>query len=359
MAEYTPHYTITPEIIRCLEAIAKMQGELVSRLQPLSDVMALYALANVDAVHFSTKLEGNPLTYEQVTHALSAGQKRSKQGKDLKEILNYAQARAYLFEQAQKGKPFAKELILETHKILLKGILVGKLAGHYRDAQNVIRDSQSHAIVYMPPQADNVSDLMQPLLRWVQKALLEKTSPLLVAPIFHYYFVTIHPFMDGNGRMGRLLSNMILFRQGYTVAKFAAIEKQHEQNRAAYYAGLRQLQGPTFYDTPGDIDLSAWIEYYLKCLQQTYAEALERCNPQSLSSSKVAQLHHRLQNAFGIFQKHKRLTADQYGLLLGLGRTQSVSDLNQLVGAKLVERVGAGRSRVYRLKELVQRPSPK
>jgi len=82
---------------------------------------------------------------------------------------------------------------------------------------------------------------MKALLRWYKDAVLNNISPLLISAIFHYPFVTIHPFMDGNGRVGRLLTNFILHSHGYTVTKYASIEKQHEKDRGKYYSSLRKI----------------------------------------------------------------------------------------------------------------------
>ncbi len=347
MGVYRPQYQLTSELLVHLETIARMQGQMQSSLHSVGDATHIYALANIDAVHFSTKLEGNTLSYEQVTRALGGQKPKTKSQRDLKEVLNYAKARAFLLD---KAKTMDNVLVLGVHQQLVKNILMGKLAGHYRQSQNVIKDTGSNAIVYLPPQADDVPGLMKSLLAWVRQSTLAKTSPLLIAPIFHYYFVTIHPFLDGNGRSTRLLTNFILEHQGYTVAHYAAIEKQHELNRAAYYRALRRLQAPTFYDIPTDIDLTPWLNYWLGCLEKTYAEALSRCQAAAPSDPALLELEERLQKAVGLFKKHKKLKAADYATLLGLGRTQTVADLNKLTQLEIIQRLGGGRSAVYQIK---------
>jgi Fic family protein len=174
----------------------------------------------------------------------------------------------------------------------------------------------------------------------------------LLAAQFHYEFVTIHPFMDGNGRLARLLTNGILAAGGYDVERYAALEKQHEQDRAAYYRALRSLQAGNYYDIPLSQDIRTWASYWLRCLVAAYDEALSRVRgvASAEESPHPHAIDHRLRKAESLFRRHLRLRASEYAELAGLGRTQAVFDLNTLVRAGVLERVGGGRSTIYRLR---------
>jgi Fic family protein len=249
--------------------------------------------------------------------------------------------------RAENNVRLTVSLILKVHDWLLRGIVTPKLRGRLRQAQNVIKDHRTGRIVYLPPAPSDVAALLKALVYWVNRALMNKTSPLLVAPIFHYRFVTIHPFMDGNGRAARLLTNFILCSHHYTVQRFAALEKQHEINRIAYYQHLRKLQADNFYDIPTDIDVSGWIAYWLGCLEKTYSEAISRLKGQKRETSPIPKLDRRLQKAVGLFKQYEKLTAFDYQALTGLGRTQAVADLNRLQEHKIIKRSGGGRSTLY------------
>jgi len=315
------------------------------------DENGLYARASVDAIHYSTKLEGNPLTLEQVTSVLNNKKIKVKNQRDLKEIINYAKARTIINEKYNKGNLLTIKFILELHNILLTGIVRGKLKGHFREKQNVIKDSSTNDIIYLPPEWSEVKKLMKDLVAWTNNSLLDQKSPLVIAAIFHYQFVTIHPFLDGNGRLARLLSNFILLSNNYTVSKYSALEKQHEQDRMKYYSSLRKLQGQTYYDVPKDIKLSPWIEYWLDCLNNTYIEALDRIKKIPLIGLKDSlELDHRLRSALSLFKKHKKLKAIEYESIMGIGRTQAVADLKKLMDLGHIKKIGGGRSTVYSIK---------
>jgi Fic family protein len=344
--EYLPQYEITPNIITQIEKISRMQGELDTLTNSVSNEQHAYTLASIDAVHFSTKLEGNTLSIEQVTQALDGKGQRIKNSRDLKEVINYAKARSFLFAKSGSNEEFSVKSILSIHHLLMDNIVEGNLKGSFRESQNVIRDTSTRGITYLPPESKDVPVLIKSLLSWVKKSELEQQSALFIAPIFHYYFVTIHPFMDGNGRTARLLTNYILHKNNYEISKYAAIEKQHEKNRKDYYLALRKLQGNIFYDIPKQINLSSWIDYWLTCLCRTYKEALQRL---TLEPDTNFSLNERLNKAVSLFKKHKRLKAAEYAILMGLERTQSVADLNKLSEEGIVSRVGKGKSTFYKL----------
>lgn len=347
---YSPVFQLNNQIIKKLtEATAK---EVLLKTVPISlkSKIDIAYLANIDAVHFSTKLEGNLLTYEQVTEALDNENTSKKEFKrDLKEVLNYSKTRAMLLEKSALRYDIDKKLTLDTHKCLMTNIVTGKLRGYYRGSQNVIKDSRSKSIIYLPPESSEVDRLMKSLFIWVKSSLLDDLSPYIVAAVFHYYFVTIHPFLDGNGRCARLLTSYILAKNGIMLTEYAALEKQHEHNRHAYYENLRKLQAQTFYDISPNIDLTSWLDYWLECLLSTYDEGIARCTRLTQNENELL-LDDRLQKAVSLFKKHKKLKASDYQALMGLGRTQAVQDLNKLINNGFIIKVGGGRSQVYQVK---------
>ncbi len=351
MKIYHPTYTLNNTIIKCIETISKMQGEMEVISRNIQDEYILNAEANIDAIHYSTKLEGNKLSREQVTKLLTGKVTTKGFGthRDVKEIINYAKARKFLTEHAEKKTTVTNEIILSTHTILMNGIVEGKLKGHFRDAQNVIQESGSNRIVYLPPEAQDVLLLMKELLAWIKESQLTEENTLMIAALFHYRFVTIHPFMDGNGRLARLITNYLLSSSGYTVSQYAALEKQHEIDRRGYYESLRKLQGYNFYVIPENISLTSWIEYWLLCLEKTYREALARIYKKE--SNEIAELEPRLQKAISLFKRHIKLCAADYQTLVGLGRTQAIADLNELILQGHISKVGGGRSTIYKFKE--------
>lgn len=343
--------SIDSEILHLLEAISRKQGELSALKRDFREDVQIESIAAVDAVHFSTKIEGNALSRDQVTQALELKKVRAA-ARDLHEVLNYSRGRRAVREWALKKRPFNDDWVLLHHAEVLRGIVKGRLRGHYREAQCVIRDSVTHELVYMAPEWRDVPSLMKGLLAWLRQQMKSGASPLLLAAQFHFEFVTIHPFMDGNGRLARLLTNSVLLAGGYDIERYAALEKQHEHSRSEYYRALRSLQAGNFYEIPSGQDIKPWVTYWLKCLLRTYQEAFERFSSPVPSSQRIAlqDADERIKKAAALFRRHHKLRAAEYADLAGLGRTQAIADLNILVDTGLIERVGGGRSTVYRLR---------
>ncbi len=337
-------FTYTSQIVNKISDISGLQSKLEVVPIALELLRDISAKANVDAVHFSTKLEGNPLTLQQVTVAL---QKKAplKSSRSLKEIINYSQARYYLKNSSRKI--LSHDLIHKVHDLLLSGIVIRSHRGKYRQGQNAIRNFSSKEIVYLPPQASDTHGLMTELIKDVKKIAL-KENAFIAAAYFHFSFVTIHPYMDGNGRAARLLSNYILESYGHPINQYAALEKQYEKNRKIYYESLHRLQGKNFYDIPKNHNITSWIEYFLDCLLNTYNEAVKRIGQIPLAENLIS--NDRLDIAFSLFKKYRKLKTKDYESLVNVGRTQSVKDLNTLIEKNLIEKVGGGRSTVYKIK---------
>jgi len=134
--------------------------------------------------------------------------------RDEKEVMGYYSALEYVFEIASKNATISEEVIKKIHAIVMGSGSINHKPTPYRDGQNVIKDSASRLVVYMPPEAKDVPLLMKELTKWIEAQRANLPAPILVA-ITHYQYATIHPHYDGNGRTARLLTTLILHLNGY------------------------------------------------------------------------------------------------------------------------------------------------
>lgn len=338
-------FKITNKIAKLISNISRIEGEISAISRTAEYDFEVQSLVNVESVHFSTKIEGNTLTLKEVTSVLEKKNVK-KQNRNLKEILNYSELRNFLFFKQNAKASMTPELILKSHNLTLNKIVIPSHRGKLRTAQNVVKEAHSNKIAYLPPEHADVSTLLEDHLKWLSREMKKnEITPLILSAIFHYVFVTIHPFMDGNGRLARLLSNAILLWSGFETVKYASTEKYFEKNRGRYYQTLRQHQAHQFYLIPQPVDLTLWIEYVLECYEQSFEEALER-----LSKAKANLSTDRVEKGLALFRRHKKLKASDYSAIMGLGRTQTVEDLNELVRRGSIVKQGGGRSTVYVLK---------
>lgn len=216
-ALWQPRYTLTSFIARRLMEIEAAKTAV--ERTPLSPAAAadLRHQARVKSSHYSTRIEGNRLTLEEAEQVIQNKPLRFRgRERDVGEVRNYWAALLRVEEWAAKKMELNEALIHRLHALVMKG--PRSKASVYRGGQNVIRDSISGVIVYLPPQAQDVPELMRAMVAWVAKAEKDKLPAPLIAALLHYQFVTIHPYYDGNGRTARLLVTFILHRDGYLTA---------------------------------------------------------------------------------------------------------------------------------------------
>lgn len=234
---WLPRYILTPAIACALMDIEAARAVVEQTPLPPAAEAELRRRARIRSTHYSTRIEGNRLTLEEAQQVIEGittqfgGRER-----DVSEVKNYWNALRRVEEWAVKKMPFTEELIKKLHALVDKGARAKGTV--YREGQNVIRDSASGGIVYMPPEAKDVPLLMSALVEWVNKTEKEGLPVPLIAALVHYQFVTIHPYYDGNGRTARLLATFILQRGGYGLNGFFSLEEHHACDLKSYYGSL-------------------------------------------------------------------------------------------------------------------------
>ena len=235
-----PPYAITPDILFRVEEI----GEMIGRAEAagISQDLHLRRISRIRTIHGSLAIEGNTLSEEEVATILD-GKPVAAPPRDLAEVRNAIRA----YDQYQQWNPADKTDLLRAHEILMAGLL--DTPGRYRQGQvAVMGEDEVH---HIGPPAERVPELMTNLLTWLRGT---DEHPLIASSVFHYEFEFIHPFEDGNGRMGRLWQTLILTRWK---ALFACIpvESLVHARQADYYEAIRQ--------SSADGDCTSFIAFML------------------------------------------------------------------------------------------------
>ena len=222
--QYEPPFKITSKAINLISQIAAAMERLKIRFEQ-SDSVRLRKINRMKTIQGSLAIEGNTLTEEQVT-ALIEGKHIIAPVKEVQEVKNAIQA----YEQCLSFNPYKKEDLLTAHKLMTFGLV--DHPGHFRYGGVCIagKDGISH----IAPPADRVPFLMDDLFQWLKDT---DAHPLIKSSVFHYEFEFIHPFEDGNGRMGRLWHSRIL-AEWNPLFIHLPIENMILKNQAAYYRAL-------------------------------------------------------------------------------------------------------------------------
>jgi len=214
--------------------------------------------ALVRSVHYGTHIEGNELNINQAEKVLD-GEDILARDRDIQEVINYRKVMDYIGDlSSQENTEIDEELIKKLHNLTVEKILPLDKCGEFRDTQVVVKNSLTGEVSFRPPPSSAVPGELDELIQLIN----DKTSeihPVLKAGAIHYELVRIHPFTDGNGRVARALSTLILFLEGYDIRRFFSLEEYFDKDSIDYYKALQSVEKNKF-------DMTIWLEYFTKGL---------------------------------------------------------------------------------------------
>lgn len=348
-------FELTPSIVRYLQTIERVRETVRLTVLPPAVAEVLRFQANIRATHYSTAIEGNRLTLAETEMVVQQGRQFPGRERDVLEVERYYQALQQMEKWVEGGQEITEERIRKLHAILYSGRRAKPTS--YRDGQNVIQESGGQ-IVYMPPEAADVPSLMKELVTWVRKASEDMPIPV-VAGVTHYEFETIHPFFDGNGRTGRMLTTWILDKAGYELGKFYALEEFYAQDLQSYYNALVTHPHHNYYFGRNEADITSWLEYFLKGMALVFKRVSEQIRSE-ISQEDIDQealallrsLDHRARRVLGLFSSQDLIRSSDAASLLGISVRQTRDLLTGWVADGWLEVADSSRrGRKYRLAE--------
>jgi len=321
LAGFNPIFTITPAMANGLMRIEAVKQAILT-LPITPRVLAnLRETARLFSTHYSTMIEGNRLTQGQVAEVIGGGQHFPGRERDQDEVKGYYAALEEVERLAKKGDKVSEVAVQKLHALVMGGGRTRVKATPYRDAQNVIRDARTQAIVYLPPEAKDVPRLMKQFVGWINR---HDDLPVPVkAGIAHYQFATIHPYYDGNGRTGRLLTTLILHLGTYDLKGLYALEEYSARDLKAYYEALTAGPSHNYYVGPrAGADITRWVAYFIEGMATSFEkvrdQALREAGKGGKDQSKLLRnLDAKQRLALTLFQRSREVTAKDLGELFG------------------------------------------
>lgn len=351
---WQPPYSTTPAIVRRLLEIEAVRTAVGMMALPPAVEVKLRHQARLHATHYSTRIEGNRLTLDEAEQVIQGRQVVFPgRERDILEVKNYWNALLKVEEWAAQKRSLSEDLIHRLHALVEEGPRAKPIP--YRQGQNVIRDSASGAMVYMPPEAADVPGLMAELVNWVQWAESSRIAIPLIAGLLHYQFVTIHPYYDGNGRTTRLLATFILHRGGYGLQGLFSLEKFHARDPETYYRALTVHPHHNYYEGRAAADLTVWIEYFLSILSGVFTEVKQSAERsaqegKTVEPEHIRRLDRRARIVLSLFTGREKITSIQAAQALGLSARMARVLIQGWVDAGLlVMAAEAKRNRAYGL----------
>lgn len=253
---YTPQFTITNKLLKLIGTIEAAKEVIEnSPLVPAWEAK-FREEAIVRTVHHGTHIEGNELNKTEAEQVLAGG-KIVGRDRDIQEVLNYRNVLKYI--EGYDKPQITEEAVKHIHELTTHRLLTDEQVGEYRKTQVVVKNSATGEITFRPPPALEVPFLMSSFLEWLGKTTIDDVHTALKAGITHYEIVRIHPFMDGNGRVARAAATLVLFKDGYDIKRFFALEEHYDREPMAYYEALQSVG-------KANGNLNVWLEYFIEGL---------------------------------------------------------------------------------------------
>jgi Fic family protein len=320
--EFKPKFTISPELTQTLLEIERHKEAIDVMPVNSRTVASLRETARLLSTHYSTQIEGNELDVSEV-EKLAHGHKGGFPGKerDEREVRNYFKALEYIETLFGGEKPVTEKQIMVIHSLVLTG---AKRGTPYREGQNVIRDSRSEGIVYMPPEAKDVPGLIEGLTIWMNQQAKGQVLPAaIVAALVHYQFATIHPYYDGNGRTARLLTTLVLHKMGYGLKGIYSLEEYYAKNLMGYYEALNIGDNHNYYMGRAEADVTPFLEYFLSGMARSFGSVRKEVEksrnlPQADQTQKLRELRPMQRQLLSLFARSKEVSLQEMADHLGI-----------------------------------------
>ena len=341
---------ITPEVLSLIARIEEFKGawRALGTLAP-DRLSALRHVATIESIGSSTRIEGSKLPDREVEQLLSNREIQSFATRDEQEVAGYAELMDRVFA-SWADIPFTENHIKQLHQILLR--YSEKDAwhrGNYKTNSNSVaafdENGAQIGIVFQTATPFDTPRLMTELVAWVnEEREMARLHPLLIIALGVVVFLEIHPFQDGNGRLSRVLTTLLLMQAGYAYVPYSSLESVVEQNKEAYYLALRQTQGTIRSEAP---NWQPWLVFFLSSLAEQVRRLEKKVEREKIVLAAMPELSLQIVE---LARGHGRVTIGEAIKLTGASRNTLKQHFRTLVERGSLNQHGSGRGVWYDLR---------
>ncbi len=348
---FEPKFVITNKILRNIGAIEAAKEVIENApLVPLYE-KRFKSEAILRTVHHGTHLEGNDLNIDQARQVLE-GQEIFARERDVQEVINYRRVVGLLDELKEKRGGYEISMLTDIHKETVDKVVAPEKSGILRKSEVVIKEEGSGKIVFQPPNFPRVPILLEQFIAWLNSPYTREEHPILKAGIVHYILVSIHPFVEGNGRTVRAFSTLVLMRENYDIKSFFSLEEHFDADPASYYEAFEKTdsqQGDVF-----EKDLTEWLEYFTQVVAIELTKIKERIRKLSVDS----RLKGLIGNQIALTERQMKLIEHMGEVgYVGMGELKRLfpmvsedtvlRDMNYLIENKIIKKEGKTKAARY------------
>lgn len=324
---YKPPFEITSKIIELISNISEKIGEITS-IQNSSYHIQLRKENRIKTIHSSLAIENNSLSLEQIT-AIIDGKRVLGNPNEIKEVKNSVQA----YDLLLSLDPYSEKDLLKAHKLMMQDLVDRN--GKYRTDGVGIFDGEK--VVHLAPPAGRVPELMFDLFEWLKSS---DVHPLIKSCVFHYEFEFIHPFQDGNGRMGRLWQTAIL-KEWKEVFAWLPVETLIKENQKEYYKVLAVSDSVA--------NSTKFIEFMLSIILNTINEIIE--TEKKVTAKVTLKVTVNQQKIIDAIKSNPKVTQEELAEIVGITRKSVILNMKKLQENGLINRIGADKNGYWKVVE--------
>jgi Fic family protein len=340
---------ITPVILGLIAKIDEFKGawRALGTLAP-DRLSALRRVATIESIGSSTRIEGSKLSDREVERLLSNLQIKTFTTRDEQEVAGYAEVMDRVFSSWQ-DIAFTENHIKQLHRdLLIYSEKDARHRGNYKTSSNSVvafdKNGAKIGVVFETATPFDTPRLMTELVTWMQEERgSERLHPLLLIGLWVVVFLEIHPFQDGNGRLSRVLTTLLLLQAGYAYVPYSSLESVIEQNKEAYYIALRQTQGTIRSNVP---NWQPWLLFFLHALAEQVRRLNKKVEREKLVLAPLPELSLQIVE---FAREHGRVTMGDLIRLSGTSRNTLKQHFRALVEQGHLNQHGKGRGVWYEL----------
>ena len=303
---YKPPFEITSKIIELISNISEKIGE-INYLQDNPYHIRLRKENRIKTIHSSLAIENNSLSLKQIT-AIIEGKHVLGNPNEIKEVKNSIQA----YDLLLSLNPYNEKDLLKAHKLMMQDLV--ERNGKYRTDGVGIFDGEK--VVHLAPPADRVPELMFDLFKWLKES---DAHPLIKSCVFHYEFEFIHPFQDGNGRMGRLWQTVIL-KEWKEIFAWLPVETLIKENQKEYYNVLGA--------SDSDANSTKFIEFMLALILNTIEEIIS--TEKKVTQKVTVKVTVNQQKILNLLKQNPFITQEELSKIIGIARKSIILNMKKL-----------------------------
>jgi Fic family protein len=323
---YKPPFEITSKIIELISNISEKIGE-INYIQDSTSHVRLRKENRIKTIHSSLAIEKNSLSLKQITDIID-GKPVLGNPNEIKEVKNSIQA----YDLLLSLNPYNEKDLLKAHQLMMQNLV--ERNGKYRTDGVGIFDGEK--VVHLPPPANRVSELMFDLFEWLKNS---DVHPLIKSCVFHYEFEFIHPFQDGNGRMGRLWQTVIL-KDWKKIFAWLPVETLIKEHQKEYYSALGT--------SDNEANSTKFIEFMLMLILNTIEEIIKTEKVTVKVTQKVTVNQKKILNEIKI---NPSITQEELATIVGITRKSIIENMKKLQANGLIKRIGSDKNGYWQIYE--------